>query len=82
MDQSLDDKEQAAADRKRRTPARRTDARRYRVLVSFDGLNLGEEFTVEPDGHAWASTHEASGYLQAVPVPEEADSERSDEGQR
>lgn len=81
MDQANDDK--AAQDaRKRRTPARRTDVRRYRVLISFDGLDKGEEFPVEPEGHVWAQTHVENGYLQDVTVPEEASDERSDEGQR
>lgn len=76
------DEEKAAADRKRRTPARRTDARRYRVLVSFDGLDKDAEFEVEPEGHSWAQTHTENGYLQDVTAPEGAEDERSDEGQR
>lgn len=80
MDQTADDKATQEA-RKRRTPSRRTDVRRYKVLISFDGLNLGDEFPVDPDGHAWAQTHVENGYLQDVTAPEEADDERSNAGQ-
>ena len=79
MDQTTDDK--AAADRKRRTPARRTDVRRYKVLVSFDGLDKGDEFNSGPEFHSWALTHVENGYLQDVTAPEEASDERSDQGQ-
>lgn len=81
MDQANDDKAAQEA-RRRRTPARRTDVRQYEVLVSFDGLDKGERFPVDAEGHAWAQQHVENGYLRDVTTPEEAADERSDEGQR
>lgn len=55
---------------------RKTKAREFEVLISFDGLNVGDRFTDEHHGadSMWAPTHVENGYLREVtgePTPEE-----------
>jgi len=47
---------------------RKTKTREYEVLISFDGLNVGDRFTDEHHGadSTWAQTHVDSGYLREV----------------
>ncbi len=60
--------------------SRKTSTRTYEVLVSFNGLNLGERFTQEPDDLGWALQHVETGYLRDV-TEEVADAGRSEVGQ-
>jgi hypothetical protein len=77
MDQASDDKATVSA-RERRNVSRRTSRHRYEVLVSFDGLNLGEQFPMDAEDQGWAQQHVDSGYLRDL--GEVAD-ERGQEGQ-
>lgn len=56
--------------------SRKTTPRRFKVLVSFSGLDKGEVFTQEADDLGWAAMHVQSGYLQDV----SEDAEVSDAG--
>lgn len=51
----------------------------FEVVVSFDGLNKGERFTLPEAEKAWALKHVETGYLQVV--PEEGTDERSEVSQ-
>lgn len=51
----------------------------FEVVVSFDGLNKGERFSLSAADMAWALKHVETGYLQVV--PEEGADERSEVGQ-
>jgi hypothetical protein len=52
----------------------------FRVAVSFDGLNQGEEFTQQPDDLDWAMRHVATGYLEVVPQEEAQDAGEAGQG--
>lgn len=58
---------------------RRNTATVFEVVVSFDGLDKGERFTLPEAEKAWALKHVETGYLQVV--PEEDADERSEVGQ-
>jgi hypothetical protein len=45
----------------------------FEVVVSFDGLNKGEQFTQPADDMGWALQHVENGYLQVVQPEEVAD---------
>lgn len=57
-------------------------SRRYEVVVSFSGLDVGEHFTASDDEHtAWASRHVESGYLREVPTGDPTVEEAPDAGE-
>lgn len=43
---------------------RKAKERRYEVVVSFNGLDKGDRFSMAPDD--WTGTHVTSGYLRDV----------------
>lgn len=60
--------------------SRKSTPHTYKVLVSFDGLNVGEIFSQDADDLGWATQHVQNGYLQDV-TEEVADVGRSEVGQ-
>jgi hypothetical protein len=46
--------------------SRKTKARVYEVVVSFDGLNKGERFSQDADDLGWATQRVEVGYLRDV----------------
>lgn len=59
-------------------------ARKYEVLISFDGMSMGDQFTANDQGYReWADGHVVGGYLRDVTedVPErEQDAGRGEVG--
>lgn len=54
---------------------RKTGARKFEVLVSFNGLDKGDIFSQDADELGWATMHVENGYLRDVtgePTVEEA----------
>jgi hypothetical protein len=45
---------------------RKTQDRKYEVLVSFSGLSVGATFVQEADDLDWAKQHVETGYLRDV----------------
>ena len=43
-----------------------TKSRRYEVLVSFSGLNVGDTFSQDADDLGWATQHVETGYLKDI----------------
>lgn len=60
--------------------SRKTDRRRFEVLVSFSGLDKGLVFEQDADDLGWAAMHVQTGYLRDV-TEEVADVGRSEVGQ-
>jgi len=59
--------------------ARKTKARKFEVLNSFDGLDKGEVFTADDAaGLAWAGQHAETGYLRDV-TEEDTDGRGADD---
>lgn len=46
--------------------SRKTQPRRFEVLVSFSGLNVGDRFSQDADDLGWATQHVQTGYLRDV----------------
>lgn len=44
--------------------SRKTQPRRFEVLVSFSGLNVGDRFSQDADDLGWATQHVQTGYLR------------------
>ncbi len=59
---------------------RKAAARTYEVLISFNGLDVGERFAQGADDLGWASPYLKSGYLRDV-TEEVPDVGRSEIGQ-
>lgn len=59
--------------------SRKSGARRFEVLISFDGLDKGDVFSQDADDLGWATQHVENGYLRDV-TEEVADAERSEVG--
>lgn len=48
------------------TAKSKTEPTVFEVVVSFDALNKGEQFTQPADDMAWALMHVENGYLRVV----------------
>lgn len=61
--------------------SRKTQKRTFEVVVSFNGMNVGEKFNLDADSLGWALQHVETGYLRDVTQEGTEDAGRSEVGQ-